>query len=335
MIYVSPSAASRIRMAPSQTPVTISPRTRRFNRPLTLVSWNETFNRRNVPDADGTRPPLPSPHHADANDVLPSRFRITPDIRAEAADRRRMERELATATREGRLALHYQPRLMLEGGRPLGAEALIRWPHRKRGLLPQGMFLSVAERSGQVVEIGAWAIAAACRDAATWPDRSVVSVNIAAPHIASPDLLRHVAAALEASGLPPDRLELGLSETVLQDVGGDTFLALAAVRDLGAGLSVDDFGASVGSLTMLRRLPLTMLRLDRSLIRELPHDAEAVAIVRAVIEAGHALGLGVGATGIEDERQRALLAECGCDEGQGPLFGVPLDAPRIAFRLIN
>jgi len=270
----------------------------------------------------------------DREEAVPSRFRITPDIRAEAADRRRMERELATATREGRLALHYQPRLLLETGRPSGAEALIRWPHRKRGLLSQGLFLPVAERSGQVVEIGAWALAAACRDAASWPETSVVAVNIADCHVTAPDLLGHVAAALEGSGLSPERLELGLGETVLQDVDGDAFFTLSAVRDLGVGLAVDDFGSGVASLTMLKRLPLTMLRLDRTLIRDMPHDREAVAVVRAVIDAGHALGLSVGAVGIETERQRAVLADCGCDEGQGPLFGYPLESGRIAARLV-
>jgi EAL domain-containing protein (putative c-di-GMP-specific phosphodiesterase class I) len=278
---------------------------------------------------------IPAAPRADRDEPLPSRFRITPDIRAEAADRRRMERELAAATREGRLALHYQPRLMLEGGRPTGAEALIRWPHRKRGLISQGMFLPIAERSGQVVEIGAWALATACRDAATWPGSSVVAVNIAACHLAAPSLLGHVAAALDASGLPPERLELGFGESVLQEVDSDVFFALAAVRDLGVGLAVDDFGAGVGSLTMLKRLPLTMLRLDRALIRELPADREAVAIARAVIGTGHALGLGVGAVGIETERQRMVLADCGCEEGQGPLFGYPIESTRMAPRLVG
>jgi EAL domain-containing protein (putative c-di-GMP-specific phosphodiesterase class I) len=271
---------------------------------------------------------------SEKDEPLPSRFRITPDIRAEAADRRRIERELTAATREGRLALHYQPRLMLEGGKPVGAEALIRWPHRKRGLISQGMFLPIAERSGQVLEIGAWALATACREAAAWPAPSVVAVNVAACHLASPSLLGHVAAALEISGLSPERLELGIGESVLQEVTSDVFLALAAVRDLGAGVAVDDFGSGVGSLTMLKRLPLTMLRLDRALIRDLQSDREAVAIARAVIDTGHALGLSVGAVGIETEPQRVMLADCGCDEGQGPLFGYPLEAARIAPRLV-
>jgi len=255
--------------------------------------------------------------------------------RAEAAERRRVERELATATREGRLTLHFQPRLMLESGRPMGAEALIRWPHRKRGMLPQGLFLPIAERTGHVIEIGAWALVAACREAAVWPADTVVSVNVPAGHLAAPEFLGHVATALAESGLPPERLELGLGETLLREADGDAYLALAALRDLGVGLAIDDFGAESASLTLLRRLPLTMLRLDRSLLRDLPQDREAVTIARAVIETGHALGLGVGAVGIETEPQRAVLADCGCDEGQGPLFGYPAETGRIAPRLVG
>jgi EAL domain-containing protein (putative c-di-GMP-specific phosphodiesterase class I) len=279
--------------------------------------------------------PISDPSEADHDETVQSRFRITSDSRADAADRRRMERDLVTATREGRLALHYQPRLILESGQPTGAEALIRWPHRKRGLLSQGLFVPVAERSGQVSAIGAWALAAACRDAASWPKASVVAVSIPPGHLASADLLGHVAAALDGAGLPPERLELGLAESVLQALDGDAFLALAAIRDLGVGLAVEDFGSGVASLTMLRRLPLTMLRLDRALIRDLPADREAVAIARSVIEAGHALGLGVAGVGVETEKQRAVLADCGCDEGQGPLFGFPLDGAQIGPRLVG
>jgi EAL domain-containing protein (putative c-di-GMP-specific phosphodiesterase class I) len=262
-----------------------------------------------------------------------SRLRSGADSRAEAADRRRMERELATATREGRLALYFQPRLRLESGRPVGAEAIIRWPHRKRGLLPQGLFLPLAERSGQTAEIGGWMLVHACLQAATWPDTTRLSVNITASHLAAPELLGQIATALERSGLAPERLELGLGEASLQDVDGDSFFVLAALRDLGVGVAVDDFGAGAASLTLLRRLPLTMLRLDRSLIRDLPGDREAIAIARSAIETGHALSLGVAAVGIETEKQRSLLADAGCDEGQGPLFSPALETGRIAARL--
>jgi EAL domain-containing protein (putative c-di-GMP-specific phosphodiesterase class I) len=267
---------------------------------------------------------------------LPPRFRAGTDSRFDVADRRRMERELQTATREGRLALHYQPRLLLEGGRPTGAEALIRWPHRKRGLLlPQALLMPLAERSGQATGIGGWALAAACRDAAEWPEATSVSIDIAPSHLAAPELPRQIAAALAQSGLRAERLELGLSESSAMEVDGDAFLVLAALRDLGVGVAVDDFGAGTASLTMLRRFPLTMLRLDRTMIRDVADDRGAAALVRSAIDAAHALGLAVGAVGIENERQRAALADCGCDEGQGPVFGTPMERGRIAARLVG
>ncbi len=264
---------------------------------------------------------------------MPPRSRLGSESRSDAADRRRMERELQTATREGRLALHYQPRLSLESGRPMGAEALIRWPHRKFGLLPQAMMMPLAERSGQMPVIGGWALVAACHDAAEWPDATTVSFNIAPSHLAAPDLPGQIGTALEQSGLPPERLGLGLGENVVQEVDGDAFLVLAALRDLGVGVAVDDFGSGAASLIMLRRLPLTTLRLDRGMIRDVANDPKAMALVRSAIDAGHALGLVVGAVGIETERQRAVLANCGCDEGEGPLFGTPLDRARIGSRL--
>jgi EAL domain-containing protein (putative c-di-GMP-specific phosphodiesterase class I) len=275
----------------------------------------------------------PTSHRPDPDPIAMSRLRSNADSRAEAADRRRMERELATATREGRLALFFQPRLRLESGRPVGAEAIIRWPHRKRGLLPQGLFLPLAERSGQTADIGGWTLLNACLQAATWPSGTRLSVNIAASHLAAPELLGHIATALERSAFAPERLELGVGEAALQDVDGDAFFVLAALRDLGVGVAVDDFGAGTASLTLLRRLPLTTLRLDRALIRDLPGDREAIAITRSAIETGHALGLDVAAVGIETEKQRSLLADAGCDEGQGPLFSPPLEGERIATRL--
>lgn len=274
-----------------------------------------------------------APFQREQEPALPPRFRPGTESRFDVADRRRMERELQTATREGRLVLHYQPRLRLEGGGPTGAEALIRWPHRKRGMLPHALLMPFAERSGQTPEIGGWALAAACLDAAEWPAATTVSLSIAPTHLAAPDLLRQIAAALEQSRLAPERLELGLSEILVQDVDGDAFLVLAALRDLGVGMAVDDFGSCAASLTMLRRIPLTTLRLDRTMIRDVPEDREAMALARSAIAAGHALGLTVGVVGIESERQRAALADCGCDEGQGPLFGTPLERDRIGPRL--
>lgn len=260
-----------------------------------------------------------------------SRFRLAPDSRAEAAQRRRLQRDLEAATRDNAFILHYQPRLSLATGETTGAEALIRWPHRKRGLVPPNAFIPQAERAGLITSIGGWVVRAAAATAAAWPADWTVSVNVSARQLFDGALLQQVATALAESGLPPDRLELELTESLLVDVNLDTLLTLSAIRDLGVGIALDDFGTGFASLAMLKRLPLTVMKLDRSLVRDLPADREDAAIVRAVIQTGHALGLFVVAEGIETEAQRAFLSAIGCDEGQGFLFSHPVPAPQLQF----
>jgi EAL domain-containing protein (putative c-di-GMP-specific phosphodiesterase class I) len=254
----------------------------------------------------------------------PSRYRLNQTRRDMAAERRRLERDLSAAAREGRFALHYQPRVTLATDRTCAAEALLRWPHRKLGMIAPSVFIPIAERGGQIIPIGGWALRSACREAQRWHASLTVSVNVSARQLAAGVLLGQVAAALEESGLPPERLELELTESLLIDVDTDTLLALSALRDLGVGLALDDFGTGYASLSALKRLPLTAIKLDRSLIRDLPGEREDTAIVRAAIATGHALGLAVVAEGIETDLQRAFLAECGCDEGQGHLFSRPV-----------
>jgi EAL domain-containing protein (putative c-di-GMP-specific phosphodiesterase class I) len=252
----------------------------------------------------------------------PSRYRVEPGRRAQASERRRLRRELEVATAASAFELHYQPRFCLTSGEQTGAEALLRWPHRKGGVVPSTAFLPLANEFGQIAAIDGWALQTACTDAHTWA-YGIVSLNVSTRQLAEGALLSQIAAALEASGLPAERLEIELSETTLVDVGVEALLALSAIRDLGVGLALDDFGSVVGSLSMLKRLPLTVLKLDRSLLRDLPHDHEEAAIVRAAIMTGHALGLCVVADGLEREEQRAFLAGAGCDEGQGCLFSQP------------
>ncbi|HEY0418707.1 MAG TPA: EAL domain-containing protein [Acetobacteraceae bacterium] len=269
--------------------------------------------------------PTRRPHRSEtgippAMDGPPSRFRLLPDGRAEAAQRRRLRRDLVTAAENDGFLLQYQPRVSLADGQTTGAEALVLWPHRKRGIVPPASFLPLAEEAGLTSDIGGWVLRAACREAAAWPQSWSVSVNVTPRQIEEHVLLRQLAEALELSGLHPERLELELSESMLVDVGLDTLLALSSIRDLGVGIALDDFGASHASLAMLKRLPLTALKIDRSLIRDLPADREDAAIVRAAIETGHALALSVVAEGIETETQRGFLSACGCDAGQGHLF---------------
>lgn len=262
-----------------------------------------------------------------------SRFKLTPDGRAEAAARRRLQRDLDAATSAEDFVLHYQPRLLLADGTMIGAEALIRWPHRKRGLISPAAFIPLAERTGQITAIGGWVLRQACAEACTWPEAWAVSVNVSARQLADGALLQQVAFALEESGLSSDRLEIELTESLLVDVSMETLLTLSAIRDLGVGIALDDFGTGFASLAMLKRLPLTVMKLDRSLVRDLPHDREDAAIVRAVIQTGHALGLVIVAEGIETEQQRAFLSGTGCDEGQGYLFNPPLAADHLLTRM--
>jgi EAL domain-containing protein (putative c-di-GMP-specific phosphodiesterase class I) len=265
------------------------------------------------------------------------------DRRAEALLRRRLRRELTLAVRREMLTLHYQPRVCLATGALLGAEALARWPQRRGGAMPASRFLPLAEEAGLMAQIGAWALTRACATAAGWPGQAVVSVNIAAAQMRGNLLPEQVAAALVSSGLAPERLELELGEALLAEQAPahtgadgaalDLLLNLAAIRDLGVGLAVANFGTGLASLSMLRRLPLTSIKLDRLMVRDAAEQAEDAALLHALVQAGHALGLTVVAEGVETEAQRTLLAGIGCDAAQGYLFGAPMPGERLATRL--
>ena len=257
-----------------------------------------------------------------------------PNLKAEIAESRRLRRDLVEATGRFGFSLHFQPRVSLGCGRPPGAEALIRWPHRRRGMVSPREFMPLAEATGLAVPIGGWVLDTACVEAVNWPDATLLSVNVSTGQLADGVLLAQVAAALQRSSLPAERLELELTERMLIDMGTETLLTLSAIRDLGVGLALDDFGTGFASLALLKRLPLTAMKLDRTLVRALPGDREDAAIVRAVIATGHALGLSVVAEGIETEGQRAFLAGSGCDEGQGNLFSQPVPAEQVRPRLL-
>ena len=252
---------------------------------------------------------------------------------AERAHLRRLRRDLTTATAHDGFVLHYQPRVALRSGALTGAEALIRWPHRKRGLMAAGSFISVAEQAGLISDIGGWVLRAACAAAVGWGQRVRIAVNVSARQLQDQDLLRQIGEALDDTGLDPEMLEIELSEAILTDDNLDTLLVLSALRDLGVGVTLDDFGAGVASLAMLKRLPLEQIKIDRALVRTLPDEPEDVSIVQAIVDTGHALGLRVIAEGVETEAQRSLLAAIGCDQAQGYLFSQPLPEEQFRLRL--
>lgn len=266
----------------------------------------------------------------------PAPPRLGPPLDAAAGQlshglKRRLVQELRHSLETGGLSLHYQPRVVLENGRTSGAEALLRWHHPKRGNIPPGTFIPLAENSALITDIGGWVLRQATREAAGWAipasgPPAVLSVNVSARQLRDGCLLRQLTEALEESRLPPERLELELTESLLVDGSADTLLTLAAIRDLGVGLALDDFGTGYASLSVLKRLPLSTLKLDRAFVRDLPHDAEDTAIVRAVQSIAGALKLDVVAEGVETEDQRAFLSGIGCEEAQGYLFGRPAAA---------
>ena len=244
-----------------------------------------------------------------------------------------LAQDLGHALDVGQLTLYYQPRVCLATRRILSAEALARWPHRKRGMVPPSAFIAAAERFGQIIQLGGWALSTACMEALRWPAPTAVSVNVSVCQLADGLLLRQVRTALEESALPPERLEIELTESMLVDAGVETLLTLSAVRDLGVSIALDDFGTGYASLAALKRLPLTAMKIDRSLTRGVPRSREDTEIVRAVAATGRALGLSIIVEGIESEQQSRFFTSLGCHEGQSFYFGHPMPAERFRQKL--
>jgi EAL domain-containing protein (putative c-di-GMP-specific phosphodiesterase class I) len=243
-------------------------------------------------------------------------------------ERVELENDLRRALERGELRLHYQPLVDLATDRIVGLEALVRWAHPTRGLIPPASFIPVAEETGLIVPIGRWVLETACRQARRWLDEMpesplVMSVNLSARQFGHPTLVDDIRATLEASGLPADRLELEITESVLLAEAEDSATALQAIRDLGVGLVLDDFGTGYSSLSYLRRIPLDAIKIDRSFVNGIDDDNSNLPIVKAVIDLAHALGIEVVAEGIETAGQLGRLRDLVCDRGQGYFFARP------------
>jgi EAL domain-containing protein (putative c-di-GMP-specific phosphodiesterase class I) len=209
----------------------------------------------------------------------------------------------------------------------VAAEALVRWVHPERGLLEASQFVPLAEETGIIVPVGGWVLAEACREAATWSGNGhapAVSVNLSARQLSRLDLVDLVSAALEESGLNPDRLWLEITESTLMEDADTAVEALQRLRALGVHLSVDDFGTGYSSLAYLRRFPVDSLKVDRSFVAGLGEDPEDSAIVEAVVSMAHSLHLSVVAEGVETDEQLARLRDLGCELAQGFYFAAPV-----------
>jgi diguanylate cyclase (GGDEF)-like protein/PAS domain S-box-containing protein len=256
------------------------------------------------------------------------------EMRVAAEDRLRLETDLAGALDRGEIILRYQPVIDLDTGDLTGFEALARWNHPALGLLMPDRFINIAEETGLIVPIGAWVLAEACRAAAGWHARFpqdvgfTMAVNLSGRQLAAPELVSHVTAALAGSGLAAHLLVLEVTETVLVVDPTTAALVLGELRDLGLRLAIDDFGTGYSSLSYLRQFPIDVLKIDQSFIATMSPDNEIPAIVRALIELGHTLGMEIVAEGIETNSQLAQLRELRCERGQGYLFAKPLTPER-------
>ena len=249
------------------------------------------------------------------------------DARAQA--RRLLELDLRAALVRGEFEVHYQPIHDLDAGAITGFEALVRWNHPTRGMMPPDEFIPLAEPTGLIVPLGEWVLRTACRDAKSWSQDVSVAVNLSPAQFKPRNLVPLVVSALSASGLPAHRLELEITESVLLQDNEATLATLHELHELGVRISMDDFGTGYSSLSYLRSFPFDKIKIDRSFICELATRDDSMAIVRAVTELGKSLGISTTAEGVETDEQLALLRSEGCTEVQGFLFNPPGPASEI------
>lgn len=242
--------------------------------------------------------------------------------------RRQMEADLRVALRRGEFELHYQPQVSLETTEVTGVEALLRWNHPKRGRVGPDEFIPLAEEIGLLPQIGAWVLRTACRDALRWVGVKV-AVNASVHQIHAGGFETIVARALTDTGLPARRLEIEITEGVLMSQTDATVRTLEQIRALGVTVAMDDFGTGYSSLGYLQRFRFDKLKIDRSFVASLDHDVRATAIVDAVLGISRALGVRANAEGVETQEQARMLAERGCEEAQGWLYGKPVPACEI------
>jgi predicted signal transduction protein with EAL and GGDEF domain len=238
--------------------------------------------------------------------------------------RRLIESDLRIAASEIQFELHYQPLLNLSRGRISGFEALLRWRHPERGLIPPLDFVPLAEDIGLIVPMSQWLLGEACRVACPWPPDVKLAVNLSPVHFRGGTLVHDVIGALSASGLESNRLELEITESVLLDDNKVTMQALHELRRWGVRISIDDFGTGYSSFTYLRMFPFDKIKIDQSFVRDLPTKNDSTAIVRAIIGVANSLGMVTTAEGVETQEQLAYLQAEGCTEVQGYLISRPL-----------
>jgi EAL domain-containing protein (putative c-di-GMP-specific phosphodiesterase class I) len=255
---------------------------------------------------------------------------FAPEMSARATERLEIEKALKQALERAEFELHYQPQVLVKTGQVVAVEALVRWRHPTRGLLPPGQFVGVAEETGLIVPIGAWVLRAACAQNKAWQDAGLphlrIGVNVSATQFWGGRIVQTVKQVLKETDLPPSDLELEITESVFLDDIEETVRTLLELKSMGVAISLDDFGTGYSSLNYLRRLPIDKLKIDGSFIRDLRADPNAAVLLSQIIQLGHAMNLEVVAECVETEMEYAFLADNHCDLVQGYYLHKPLSS---------
>ncbi|MCB5183874.1 EAL domain-containing protein [Methylobacillus gramineus] len=251
------------------------------------------------------------------------------EMHHKSSNRLTLESEMRVALEQGQFELHYQPQIALPSQKLIGVEALIRWNHPQRGVLMPSNFIPIAEEVGLIVPIGQWVLREACQQAMAWKAAGIeglrMSVNLSGRQFRQESLVNGVTQIIEETHMDTDLLELEITETVLMEDAETTITRLKELKAMGIHLSIDDFGTGYSSMAYLKRFPVSRLKIDRSFIRDIPLDADDVAITTATIQMAHSLKLEVVAEGVENQVQLQFLCAQGCDIAQGFLFSQPVD----------
>jgi diguanylate cyclase (GGDEF)-like protein/PAS domain S-box-containing protein len=262
-----------------------------------------------------------------------------PSMHTDSLARLELENDLRRALQHDELRVHYQPIITIETGKITEVEALVRWQHPTRGLVLPNEFIPIAETTGLIIPLGLWVLEEACRQAAAWHGQFptqpplILSVNLSPRQFQQPSIVADVARALEESGFPANCLKLEITEGVIMRDVEATIRTLWELKGLGLQIAVDDFGTGYSSLSYLKRLPLDVLKIDRSFVSGIGHNPEDTAIVHAIMAMAKSLNFKVTGEGIETAEQLALLDQWGCDSGQGYLFSKPLDSRKAGALL--
>jgi EAL domain-containing protein (putative c-di-GMP-specific phosphodiesterase class I) len=248
-----------------------------------------------------------------------------------AVEKHTLDRELRRALTRNEFEVYFQPMVDARTLKMSCAEALIRWRHPERGLIAPDHFIPLSEESGTILQIGEWVLLAACKEAASWPPSVNVAVNLSAVQLRSPGLLDYILCVLVETGLPPERLELEVTETALIEQGIECMVLLRKLKNLGITVALDDFGTGYSSLNQLTMFPFDKIKIDKSFTRNMTSRADCAAIISAVLALAQSLNIQTTAEGVEKDEHLRILRQAGVSTVQGFLIQRPCPASELSF----